>query len=438
MSIQILKTDKVLSSYGGLISFERLLGGKIAGPLFSHRQLVNKRNLHKFKQMALGFAAGAECLDDLGRLHEDPAFSALSARDYHPKSYGDFLRTFRREDCRNLNTCLTDISFRLREAIRKDCSGGREFVLDLDSTSNQQYGKKTEGVEMNYQGVMCLDTIKAFDELGFQYWHDVRPGSTFSAEGSSQILHHVFSRMPKTRYFKNIRRYARADSAFCNSEFFNACAAKGVSFVTAFRKTPQVFDPIVSRIDHWKPASGEEKKRIKFYDGRECEIGHTLYKPENCHQILRVIVMRAKIENTMTPLFEASAYDYYAFCTNMGEHYKSDEDVILFYRKRGQAENYIKELKHGFDLKHYPCLKLGANRAYGLIAAVTYTLMRFLSLSLKPEKPWYAKNLRHHLFRLPCQVVSHAGGVAFRFMNHHAQEVNHCLKQITLLQLGFA
>src|SRR5690606_35250354 len=116
------------------------------------------------------------------------------------------------------------------------------FILDLDSTSNRQYGRKMEGVETNYNGVMCLDTIKAFDELGFQYWHEVRPGRTFSAEGCSQIIHHVFSRMPETKSFKKTRRFVRADSAFCNSEFFNACAAKQAAFVTALRKTPQVFD----------------------------------------------------------------------------------------------------------------------------------------------------------------------------------------------------
>jgi hypothetical protein len=42
--------------------------------------------------------------------------------------------------------------------------------------------------------------------------------------------------------------------------------------------------------------------------------------------------------------------------------------VIEFYRKRGNAENYIREDKYGFDLKHYPCLKLIANKAYGLIS----------------------------------------------------------------------
>ena len=50
---------------------------------------------------------------------------------------------------------------------------------------------------------------------------------------------------------------------------------------------------------------------------------------------------------------------------------------ILTYRKREQAENYIKEMKYAFDLKHYPCLKLDANKAYAAIASVAYNLMLY-------------------------------------------------------------
>ncbi|MFK7873241.1 MAG: transposase, partial [Oligoflexales bacterium] len=46
-------------------------------------------------------------------------------------------------------------------------------------------------------------------------------------------------------------------------------------------------------------------------------------------------------------------------------------------RKRGHCENFIRELKNGLDLHHYPCQKLNANRAYGSIAAISYNLMRF-------------------------------------------------------------
>jgi hypothetical protein len=43
-------------------------------------------------------------------------------------------------------------------------------------------GSKIEGTAYNYKGQWGLDTIKCFDEWGFQYWHDVRPGNTFSSK----------------------------------------------------------------------------------------------------------------------------------------------------------------------------------------------------------------------------------------------------------------
>lgn len=41
---------------------------------------------------------------------------------------------------------------------------------------------------------------------------------------------------------------------------------------------------------------------------------------------------------------------------------------ICTIRNAGNAENFIKEEKYGYDLKNFPCLKLNANYAYGLLA----------------------------------------------------------------------
>ncbi len=128
-------------------------------------------------------------------------------------------------------------------------------------------------------------------------------------------------------------------------------------------------------------------------------------------------------------------YDYFAFLTNIGEHEMDHEKLIKFYRGRGQAENFIKELKYGFDLQHYPCLKLNANKAYGLIACFVYALMRFASVCQNKKRPQYAKALRFRLVYLPCQVVHHAGQVILRFMHHHFKEVQSWLDRINLLQL---
>ncbi len=73
-------------------------------------------------------------------------------------------------------------------------------------------------------------------------------------------------------------------------------------------------------------------------------------------------------------------YDYFAFCTSLDELRLPDRDLIFFYRERGLAEKYIKEMNYGFDLQHYPCISLTANKTYAAIAAVAYNLMRFLGL----------------------------------------------------------
>jgi len=53
------------------------------------------------------------------------------------------------------------------------------------------------------------------------------------------------------------------------------------------------------------------------------------------------------------------------------------EKVVLFYRGRGNAENFIREGKNGFDLHHFPCLKLVANKAYVVDRLKVYRIRSF-------------------------------------------------------------
>ena len=432
--IKIAATDKVLSAQGGLYVVDALLAKTCLGnavlPHLPALKTGTSKSVEKFRHLLLGFAAGAECLTDLDVLAEDQAFAELCAKPYSAKAYGDFLRAFTPLQCKELNHCLAKLSFALRaQLFPNQCS----ITIDFDSTANQQYGKKMEGVEINYDGLRCLDSLQGFDEYGFQYWNEVRPGNTFTSTGCAEAVHQVWKSLPKTRYYKRQRRYSRADSGFCNQDFFTACAVKNVGFVTSMRAN--MLKPLLGEIKRWSPMS----TRISFYDGRDCEVAETIYWPEAAQRPLRVVVLRARKEEPATPLFQyLESYDYRAWVSNIGEHEMSAEKLILFYRKRGQAENYIKELKYGFDLKHYPCLKLTANKAYGLIAAFAYCLLRFMALRKNPAKPCYSKKLRNYVIHLPVQIVHHARQVFFFFMNHHYEEVQRWLTYLHSLQLEYA
>jgi hypothetical protein len=441
MIIKFQKTNKALSSFGGMLCFKDIhkhfdLNAAIS-PFLPQLITGSARNFRKFEGLMFGLEAGAECLDDMDRLAMDQGFAEVChGKVYTAKAYGDFLRSFSEYQCKLLNRSLVELGYKLRSALfsQKD-----SITIDFDSTSNQQYGKKMDGVELNYKGINCLDTIAAFDEHGIQYWHDVRPGNTFTSSGCGEIVHAVFAGMPKNLEAQKIKRFVRADSGFCNLEFFNACFAKNAGFVVTMREN--IFRPLLKNIGDWQTQNAKDDERIKFYDSRECEIGETLYAPKDCPKVMRVVVIRAlkkELEGKAHLFFHEDNYDYYAWVSSIGDHEKSAEKLIKFYRKRGQMENYIKEHKYGFDLKHYPCLKLIANKAYGLITAFAYNFMRALSLLDNPKKPQYAKAIRFRVIHKPVQIVRHARQVVFQFMTNHFEEVKRWLEKIKNIQLGIA
>jgi hypothetical protein len=98
-------------------------------------------------------------------------------------------------NCRGIQHSLTDLSLNLRQALIPDA---KDFILDIDSTGHEQHGAKIEGVEWNYKGHWCLDSLQAYDQYGFQYWLYVRPGATFTSNGLAELIHQVFKKVPKS------------------------------------------------------------------------------------------------------------------------------------------------------------------------------------------------------------------------------------------------
>jgi hypothetical protein len=412
------ETKKNLSAMGGIHLASRVMklaqmNNLVLPHLPQLKQVKAATGADKFRALVLGFIADAQCLDDMADLGTDVAFSAVAGHVNAPNTYGQFLKQFSAVQCRQLNASLIDYSLNIRKAAKPDA---KEFILDIDSTSHEQYGKKMEGVECNYKHQWALDSIQAFDQFGFQYWMDVRPGATYTSNGSGEIIHSVFSKVDR-----KTPRLLRADSGFCNTEVFNACAAKGVKFVTAMRQNMLASN--MHRITKWNPT-----RRVIFKGDhtRLCEIGHTVYRTKESHEALRLVVLRSPAKDNSL----LDAYDHVAFVTNIGEHEMSDDKVVEFYRGRGNAENFIREIKNGFDLHHFPCRELTANKAYGLMAAFAFSTMRFLLYVDKPKHAHFSKMIRRKMIFKAVEVVKHAREVTFRFSHHQLKEVEYWLKTI--------
>lgn len=389
------------------------------------------RSISKLRQIVYGFLAGAQCLDDFDMLSNDFGFRAIcDEKAYTAKSHGDFLRSFSLAHAKDLNQLLTQHAFCLRQQL---FPAQESITFDIDSTSNEQFAKKMEGVAVNYNGVSCLDTIQVFDELGFQYWNDVRPGNTHTSHGSTEIIHRILADMPAQ--FLSLRRFIRADSGYCKRGFFEACSVKNAEFVVCMRKL--MYQPLICNVTTWVKQSPGNPDRIIFVGGRNCEVGETLYRPRGSHLTLRVIIIRAlKLGREEQLLHGEEDYDYQGWVSNIDSRMSAIE-VVQFYRGRGHAENFIRELKNGMDLHHYPCQKLVANKAFGILAAFAHNLMRFVALKDDPVRPQFAKALRIKYIHVPCQVVRHARDLILRFMDFHFEGVMKMLMEIRKMVLEF-
>jgi hypothetical protein len=99
---------------------------------------------------------------------------------------------------------------------------------------------------------------------------------------------------------------------------------------------------------------------------------------------------------------------YYAALTNWDTFYHKLQEIMVHPHGRGNSENFIREEKYGFDLKHFPCKKLTANHAYGLIALLTHNFLRAVALLDNPHKPHFSKKIRRKYVYIPGKIIRHS------------------------------
>ena len=99
------------------------------------------------------------------------------------------------------------------------------------------------------------------------------------------------------------------------------------------------------------------------------------------------------------------------------------QQVVEFHNQRGDVENFIREEKYSYDLKHFPCQKLSANYAYGLLAMVAHNILRWCAVLQKPDKPNFSKKLRRRFIYIPGKIVEHARQLCIKIPERFFKEV---------------
>ena len=415
--VSIEVTNKILSSRAGISCF---------APLINKLNLeVGLNELFPFKKKGISafdkynfllnaFIDGAECLEDLDALKSEAVFDSL----FNPiasNTAGVFLRSFSSRGIENLAEFQLQKTLQLRKYLAPN---DKKFILNLDSTPHLQTGKKMEGLAWNYKKEWCLDSLNAYDQYGLSYGFHLRPGSSYSGNDAEWMIGNIF----KVCGYEE--KYFRADSAYGNLGVYNTLLNHKVKFAIALKEN--VYGSILEKNKNhqkWK------KSKLEFFGSKDTEVSNAVYPVKGLagRSYLRVVFVRTKKSGQLDLL--GDGYSYYAVVTNMFEHEMKIEEVFEFYRGRANAENFIRDQKYGFDLKHFPCQKLSANYVYGLIAQMAYNLTRFVSFQID-KRGCFAKRVRRVLIHLPCQIIKHARKIIFKMNQQHKEVLDRIIKNI--------
>lgn len=435
-------SNKRLTAAGGLgtliEAFDQSALKKPFAEALAERKAARSMGSYRLGLIQLAsFLRGHDCLADLEEFRKDPMlFEVMKGETVAPRTMGDFLRDFEEENILKMNSFLATQAkayrVQLEKMLKKQFKPSLAPHLRIDSTSHVQHGLKMEGLAYNYKDEWCLDSQVIFDELGFCWDMELRPGNTKSGVGASTQIRRAFS----SYKFKD-EKYLSADAAFCNQETMTTCMSLGALFTITANQATTGWEDHISEITKWEPyVYSESELELAVLQGRklpEIELGRFYWQPSwNESLRLAVVVKRQRYAEEEQMVLGGSEFKYYGIVTNHPLLEWRPQEVLEHHNKRGDAENFIREEKYGYDLKHFPCLELKANHAFGLIAMAAHNLLRWVAIHDNPSRPRFSKGLRRTFVHIPAIVVSHARLLCLRVSEAAYREVNRIREALEL------
>ena len=263
------------------------------------------------------------------------------------------------------------------------------FTLDVDSSVWTRYGRQ-EGSKRGYnpkkRGRSSHHPIIAFVaemKMVANFW--LRPGNTGSANNVIAFLEETFDILKN----KTVGLF-RADSGFYQKKVMEWLESRRTDYVIAIKMYPYLKDAIKSQVKWIKKAEG-------IWIGELSYLGTGWDNPRRVVVVKQHIMRRPEAPGKL--LFPDDEvyrnYRYSAYVTNMK---LSAELVWELYRKRGDAENRIKELEYDFGADNFCMQDFYATEAALRSVMVGYNLMALFKLTVLQSKV----NERITTIRLKC------------------------------------
>jgi len=318
---------------------------------------TNKIKMNHIKTMLCGNFIGIDKLERLKLLQSDPLINEFDISIKEPETVSRFLGNFSYKTTQ----MLRDINFKVfRKLLRKRKL--KSITIDVDSSVVNVEGHQ-EGTAKGYNpkkpGNPCYNIQFAFcDEIKAYLTGYVRSGDTYTANCATGLIKEIMAHLEE----EGLDVTFRMDSGYFDEDILETIEALGCRYVIKAKGYPtlvaQVTDPDIVFV------TGEA--------GREtAELVTTLNTWEKDRRFVVSRILKEAKDRAQLSFLEGEEYEYFFFVTNTD---RSSEEVVDFYQKRGNCENYIKEAKYEMAVGHLLLKSFWANEAIFQLMVLAYSL----------------------------------------------------------------
>ncbi len=186
----------------------------------------------------------------------------------------------------------------------------------------------------------------------------VRSGDTYTANGAADMIQEIIAHIKE----KELEVTFRMDSGYFDEDILETIEALGCRYVIKGKAYPTL---VAQAIDPDLTFGADEENQ----ETTELVTSLNTWKKDRRYVISRVL--KEKQDRTQLSFLGGEEYAYSFFVTNTD---LSPEEVVDFYQKRGNSENYIKEAKYDMAVGRLLLKSFWSNEAIFQLMMLAYNL----------------------------------------------------------------
>jgi hypothetical protein len=317
------------------------------------------------RQRVFQIACGYEDQNDADFLREDPLLK-LSCGSL-PESGSDLASQptiCRMENAATRRSCrqIAEVLFERYLNERGKDGAPQKVLLDFDATADPVHGEQEDSYYHGYYGQHIYHPLVVFDgESGHLITALLRAGNTHASNSSVSLLKRIVCRLRER--WPEVEIELRADAGFAVPALYDYCEAEGITYTIALITNPKLRQMAEELLEEAKESQEKTSQKARLF-------GEDVYEAGSWEHSRRVIYKAEAMEQGTNTRFVVTT--------------RNDEPNALyeFYARRGEGENWIKDLKLHMKADRLSCHRFVANQFRLLLHAAAYWLMDALRRKL--------------------------------------------------------